>query len=146
MRYAIACIVFCLLAVFSAGLQQGCAAKDPVAVSAPNSPQTQALNLTKTLSDSINAAVKAGILLRDQGKLSQANNLVIQNWAKSAVALDENIATELGSADAWSVQKAKILAMLPGLKVPAISGLDPSMQANLTAITALIAQIQGQLQ
>jgi hypothetical protein len=115
-------------------------------VTAPNSPQTQALNITKTLADSINAAVKAGIALRDQGKLTQANNLVIQNWARSAVALDEQIATELGSADPWSIQKTKILAMLPGMKVPTISGLDASMAANLTAITALIAQIQGQLQ
>jgi len=117
-----------------------------VEVSVPNYPQTQALNITKTLADSINAAVKAGIALRDQGKLTQANNLVIQNWAKSAVAFDEQIATELGSSDPWSVQKTKILAMLPGLKVPTISGLDASMAANLTAITALIAQIQGQLQ
>jgi len=138
-RLILALGLACGLAVTPACMKQA-------TVTAPNSPQTQALNITKTLADSINAAVKAGIALRDVGKLTQANNLVIQNWARSAVALDEQIATELGSADPWSIQKTKILAMLPGMKVPTISGLDASMAANLTAITALIAQIQGQLQ
>lgn len=112
---------------------------------APNSPQAQVLAIDKTLADAINVTVKTAISLRDQGKLSQANNLIIQNWAASAVKLDDAIATELGSADPWNVQKAKILAMLPALKVPAVSGLDPGVVATLSAVTAIVAQIQGQV-
>lgn len=123
----------------------GCGTPTASTPAPPNSAQTQVLNIDKTLADAINAAVKLSITLRDQGKLSQANNLIIQNWAKSAVKLDDDIATELGSADPWSVQKTKILAMLPGLKVPAVSGLDATMQANLAAVTTIIAQIQAQV-
>ncbi len=111
----------------------------------PNSPQTQVLNIDKTLADSINGAVKASISLRDQGKMTQANVTLIQGWAKSAVAVDDAIATELSSADPWATQKTKILAMLPSLKVPAVSGLDPTIQADFVAITAIIAQIQAQV-
>lgn len=111
----------------------------------PNSPQTQVLNIDKTLADAINAMVKAAVLLGNQGKVSRPNVVLIESWSKSAVALDDAIATELGSADPWSVQKTKILAMLPGLKVPAISGLDPTVQADLVAITAIIGQIQAQV-
>jgi hypothetical protein len=110
-----------------------------------NSPQTQVLNIDKTLADAINAAVKAAIILRDQGKLSQANTTLIENWAKAAAILDDQIATELGSADTWAVQKTKILAMLPGFKIPVVSGLDPTLQADLVGITAIVAQIQGQV-
>jgi hypothetical protein len=111
----------------------------------PNSPQTQALNLTKTLSDAINAAVKTGISLRDQGKFSQANNLILQNWAKSAVALDDRIATELGNGTAWTVQRGHVLALLPGFQIPAMGGLDPTLQAALTLVTQLVGQIQAQV-
>ncbi len=111
----------------------------------PNSPQTLVLNIDKTLADAINGAVKAAVLLGNQGKLSRPNVVLIESWSKSAVALDDAIATELASADAWNVQKTKILAMLPGLKVPAISGLDPTIQADLVAVTAIVGQIQAQV-
>lgn len=110
-----------------------------------NSPQTQTLNIDKTLADAINGAVKASITLRNQGKMSAANVTLIENWAKSAVILDDQIAAELGSADTWAVQKTKILAMLPQFKVPTVSGLDPTIQADLAAITTIISQIQSQV-
>jgi len=124
-----------------------CACGNPTASTPapPNSPQTQVLNIDKTLADAINAAVKLSITLRDQGKLSQANVTIIQSWAKSAVLLDDAIAIELASADPWPTQKAKILAMLPGLKIPTISGLDANMQTSLVAIQTIVAQIQMQV-
>lgn len=123
----------------------GCGTPTASTPAPPNSAQTQVLNIDKTLADAINASVKLSIALRDQGKVSQANVMIIQSWAKSAVALDNAIATELGSADPWSVQKTKILAMLPGLKIPAISGLDANMQTSLVAIQTIVAQIQAQV-
>lgn len=123
----------------------GCGNPSATTPAPPNSPQTQVLNIDKTLADAINGAVRASIVLRDQGKMSQANVTLIQAWAKSAVAVDDAIATELASSDPWSVQKTKILALLPGMKVPTVSGLDPTIQADLVAITAIIAQIQAQV-
>jgi len=123
----------------------GCGTPTVSTPAPPNSPQTALLNIDKTLADAINGAVKAAVLLGNQGKLSRPNVVLIESWSKSAVALDDAIATELGSADPWSVQKTKILALLPGLKVPAISGLDPTIQADLVAIAAILGQIQAQV-
>ncbi len=111
----------------------------------PNSSQTQVLNIDKTLADAINATVKLTITLRDQGKLSQANVTLIQSWAKTAVAVDDQIATELASSDTWTVQKAKILQMITTIKIPSISGLDPAAQNSLLAAQAIIEQIRMQV-
>jgi len=111
----------------------------------PNSPQTQALNITKTIADSINAAVKTAISLRDSGKLSQANTTAIENWAKSAAVLDDTIATELGSADPWTLQKQKILVMIPAFNIPGSSTMDATIQASLKAVSTLIMQLQAQV-
>jgi len=108
----------------------------------PNSPQTQVINISKTLADAISGAVNASIALRDQGKITPDTNLLIRNWAKSAITLNESIATELGSADTWSVQKAKIYLTLTGFKTPTVSGLDPTIQADFAAIMAIVQQIQ----
>ena len=112
----------------------------------PNSPQTQAVNVTKLLADSINAAVKTAIAERNAGKVSQADTTTIENWAKSAAVLDDTIATELGSADPWTTQKAKILVMLPGFKIPGTSTTDTTLQAALAAVSTLLTQLQGAVQ
>jgi len=111
----------------------------------PNSPQTQVLNITKTLADAINAAVRTGITLRDQGTLSQEKNLMLQNWAKSAVMLDDRIATELASGEAWIIQRGKVLALLPGFQLPEIGGVDPQLRAEFALVAQLVGQIQSQV-
>ena len=76
-----------VLALFLAG----CGASTPttpVTPVPPNSPQTQALNVDKTLADAISAAVNTAISLRNAGKISQADTATIENWAKSAAILD----------------------------------------------------------
>ena len=110
-----------------------------------NSPQTQVANIDKTLADAINASVKTAIALRDQVTVSQANVTVIESWATSAATLDDQIATELGSADPWATQKTKILLLLPGLHVPATGGVSATLQVSLAAVETLIAQIQAQV-
>jgi hypothetical protein len=111
----------------------------------PNSPQTQVLNIDKTLADAISTVVKTAITLRDSGKLSQANTTIIENWAKSAAAVDDAIATELGSSDLWPVQKQKIFLLLTTVKVPGSSTLDISIQTALSAVSSLITQLQTQV-
>jgi hypothetical protein len=112
----------------------------------PNSPQTQVANIDKTLADAVNAAVKTTIALRDQGKVSQANTVVIENWCKAVATADDAIATELGSTDTWAVQKQKILLMVVNQAVPlATANLDPSLAAALNGVANLISQIQQQV-
>ena len=133
------------LAIFLAG----CGASTPttpVTPVPPNSPQTQALNVDKTLADAISAAVNTAISLRNAGKISQADTATIENWAKSAAILDDTIATEIGSADPWATQKTKILAMLPLFKIPGTSTVDTTLQAALAAVSALLTQLQGAVQ
>ena len=134
-----------VLALFLAG----CGASTPttpVTPVPPNSPQTQALNVDKTLADAISTAVNTAISLRNAGKISQADTATIENWAKSAAILDDTIATEIGSADPWATQKTKILAMLPLFKIPGTSTVDTTLQAALAAVSALLTQLQGAVQ
>ncbi len=142
-RLRIAAILLAL-AVSPIGLV-GCRHPTTQTLGQPNSPQTQVLNVTRLLSGAINAAVKTGIVLRDQGKFSQADNLILQNWAKSAVVLDDKIAVELASKDSWTAQRSTILALLLGFKIPAMSGVDPTLQASLALVMQLVSQIQSQV-
>jgi len=124
----------------------GCPQSTSTTPAPPNSPQTQALNLTRALSDAVNAAVRTGITLRDQGKFSQADNLTLQTWAKSAIALDDQIASALGTGESWTVQRGKVLALLVGFQPPSLgANIDASLQAALTLVNQLIGQIRGQV-
>ena len=124
----------------------GGSATAPVTPAPPNSPQTQALNVCKTITDSISAAVNTTIQLRNAGKVSQADTTIIENWAKSAYALDDSITAELTSADAWAIQKQKVLLMLPLFKIPGTSTADTTIQAALAAVTTTVALLKGQVQ
>jgi|SRR6185312_9198850 len=125
-----------------------CGASNPASTTTPappNSPQTQALNITKTLADSINAAVKTAIAMRDQGKISPAVATQVENWAASAAILDDQIATELGSSDSWTIQKQKLLPSLAGFKLPQVTS-DPTLQSALAQVQVLIQQLLTQVQ
>jgi len=124
-----------------------CGGSNPVTVGTPapvNSPQTQVLNVTKTLADSINAAVKTAIALQGQGTISVADTQTVVTWAKASAILDDQIATELGSADAWTLQKKKIVASLAGFKLPQVTS-NPTLQLALQQVLVLVQQIQLQV-
>lgn len=108
----------------------------------PNSPQTQVLNVTHALADAINGAVKAAIALQGQDMISVADTQTVVNWGKSAAMLDDQIATELGSADTWTIQKQKIVASLAGFKLPQVTS-NPALQSALQQALLLINQLQS---
>jgi hypothetical protein len=110
----------------------------------PNSAQTQTLNATKALADAINGAVKAAVNLNAQGIVSEGDTRTVVNWGKSATVLDDQIATELGSADTWTVQKQKIVASLSGFKLPVVTS-NTALQAALQQALTLVQQIQSQV-
>lgn len=128
----------------------GCGTPTASTPSPVNSPQTQAINIDKTMADAINSAVKISISLRcatppAAGCIDPGTVILIENWAKSAASLDDQIAAELANSDTWDVQKQKILLLLPKLQIPIISGLNPTAQTALTVVTSLISQIQAQV-
>lgn len=116
----------------------------PTTPVAPNSPQTQVINITKTLADAINGAVKTALTLQDQGVISLADTQTVMMWSKFAAGVDDQIATELGSGDTWTVQKQKIVASLVGFKLPPVTS-NQALQSALQSVLALIQQIQGQV-
>lgn len=112
----------------------------------PNSAQTQLLNVTKTLADAINASVRTAISLRNSNQISAADTLAVENWAKAAATLDDQIAAEIGSADPWAVQKQKILLLLPGFQLPITGTTNATLQASLVAVSQTVALIRGGVQ
>ncbi len=138
-------VVFMLWIIGSSSC--GGSATAPSVPAPPNSPQTQALNLTKTLADSISAAVNTAIQLRNAGTVSAADTTAIENWAHSADLLDKQIVTELANAaDPWPVQKAKILVLLPGFQIPLRGTTATTLQAALAAVSSTVALLRAQVQ
>ncbi len=127
-------------------LLASCATPTATTPSPPNSAQTQVLNIDKTLADSINAAVKTAISLRNQNQISAADTTTIENWARAAAILDDQIATELGSPDPWPTQKSKILLLVPGFQIPLTGTINTTLKASLAAVTTTVNLIKAQVQ
>ncbi len=134
--------------LLACALLAGCggSATAPNVPAPPNSAQTQTLNITKTLADAINAAVKTAISLRDQGQITAVDTRTVEDWAKAAAILDDQIATEIGSPDPWPTQKQKILLLLPGLQIPFRGPVNTTLAASLAAVTTTINLIRAQVQ
>lgn len=111
----------------------------------PNSAQTQTHNVNKTLADSINAAVKTAISMRDQGKLSATVTKQIEDWAVSATLVSDKIEMEIASADPWPTQKQKILVLLAGFQIPNPGPIEATVQAALATIRTVAMQLQSQV-
>lgn len=140
---------FVVLTVLTATiLLSSCASRVPVAPGIPlppNSPQTQVLNVTKTLHDAVDAAVRTVISLRDNKTISPADARNVENWSLSVLDLNDKMLNELGSNDSWQVQKQKLLLSLAGFKLPVVTS-NQVLQSALNSVQAIIQQIQGQVQ
>lgn len=110
-----------------------------------NSPQTQSHNINKTFADSINAAVKTAIDMRNQGKLSPAITKQIEDWAVSASLVSDKVEMELASSDMWVVQKQKIIIILTGFQIPNPGPIDSTVQVGLAAVATVLTQLQAQV-
>lgn len=143
-----ACKLMFLMLLASTTILQSCASRVPVAPGIPlppNSPQTQVLNVTKTLHDAVDAAVRTAISLRDNKTISPADARNVENWSLSVLDLNDKMLNELGSNDSWQVQKQKLLLSLAGFKLPAVTS-NQVLQSALNSVQAIIQQIQGQVQ
>ncbi len=113
---------------------------------APNSPQTTVALTVKTVADSASAGVKTVIALRDQGKLSQANTVTIENWLGFVATTDKQITAILAKSETWAQQKSEILTLLGTVTAPSIvNTIDPAAQVVVAQVMTLVAQIKTQV-
>lgn len=119
-------------------------AKAPISTPAPPaSPQTTVALTNKTIADANLAAVKTVIALRDSGKLSQEDALNIQTWLALVANTSKGVGNILTKNESWGQQKAEIFALLATVTTPALtSNLDPGVQAAVTQIATLLAQLK----
>lgn len=167
LRSALLAIALVLGGIGSTSCAKPTSASTPAA---PNSPQTQLHNVNKTFADSINAAVKTAIQMRDQAKAKRDiscgdGTLVtitctpdnahwrslesitrqIEDWAVPASVVSDKIEMEITSADSWPVQKQKVLLLLTGFQLPNTGPVDTTVQAALTAVGTLLSQLRAQV-
>lgn len=112
----------------------------------PNSPQITVAQTVKTVADADQAAVKTVISLRDQGKLSQANTVTIENWLALVANTDKSIGLILAKPESWASQKVEIYALLATVTAPTIvTTIDPGAQAVITQVVTLLNVIKSQV-
>ena len=131
-------------------LMVGCAATTtPVNVpTAPLSQQAQVnvLNADKLLADAINGATKAVIQLRDQGKVTQADTVVVQNYCVIAAKFSNGLDDIIVANDIWSVQRGKIITLIQNTALPVIgSNVSPTAAAVVAQVVTLLAQVRAQV-
>jgi|ERR1035437_8913286 hypothetical protein len=131
-------------------LMVGCAATTtPVNVpTAPLSQQAQVnvLNADKLLADAVNGAVKAVIQLRDQGKVTQADTVVVQNYCVIAAKFSNGLDDIVVANDIWSVQRGKIVTLIQNTALPVIgANVSPTAAAVVSQVATLIGQVRAQV-
>jgi hypothetical protein len=107
----------------------GCASKNPAIPATPAN--VQLASFSKTLADTLQTSSRGLIALRDNGSISQAETVTVQNYILLAANTGKAMDAELVSADDWPTQKAKII------KLWSSAGLGAA-QANLGAGAAMI--------
>jgi len=111
-----------------------------------NSPQSTVALTAKTVADSAQAGVKTVIALRDQGKLSQANTITIENWLGFVATTDKQISTILAKNETWAMQKTEILSLLGTVTAPTLATtIDSGAQVVIAQIMTLVNQIKVQV-
>src|ERR1035437_2006490 len=131
-------------------LMVACTTTTP-AVNTPTAPlssqaQVNVLNADKLLADAVNGAVKAVIQLRDQGKVSQADTVVVQNYCVVAAKFSNGLDDIVVANDIWSVQRGKIVTLIQNTALPVIgSNVSPTAAAVVSQVAALLAQVRAQV-
>jgi hypothetical protein len=128
----------------------GCPASTPSTSTpaAPLSPQAQVnvLNAEKLLADAINGAAKAVIQLRDQGKVSQADTTIVENYCVIAAKFSDGLDTSVTDNDIWSIQRGKIITLVQNTVLPVIgANVSPAAAAVLAQVATLLAQVKVQV-
>jgi len=125
-------------------LLAGCASKN-VSTStptAPTPPQLMVENAVSGLANAVNGTAKSAIVARDQGKCSQQDLNAIDAFLIPAANFGKAVDAEMKTADAWPVQKAKIITLSANAGLAQLKGrISPTAQAIITAVVAAVNQI-----
>ena len=130
----------------------GCPSSTPVNTpSAPNPTSLTVINIDKTVMDqlvTVNNTVKT---LRDQGKMAEAQVIMVQNYlvvAGTCLANTDIVALQANGADLTSAQKSAIVAIWSD---PGITGLKAQLSPDsallvssiVTGVNQVLALIGG---
>lgn len=121
------------------------------AVNTPTAPlssqaQVNVLNADKLLADAVNGAVKAVIQLRDQGKVSQADTVVVQNYCVVAAKFSDGLNDIVVANAIWSVQRGQIITLIQNTVLPvAGANVSPTAAAVVAQVATLISQVRAQV-
>jgi hypothetical protein len=130
-------------------LMVACTSTTPVNVpTAPLTPQAQVnvLNADKLLADAINGATKAVIQLRDQGKVSQADTSIVENYCVVAAKFSDGLDTIVTTNAIWSVQRGQIITLVQNTVLPVVgANVSPTAAAVISQVATLIAQVRAQV-
>jgi hypothetical protein len=98
--------------------------------------------LSKTIADAESTASKTLIALRENGKITQSETQVVQNYIVVAATTGKSMDAELVSADDWPTQKSKIIQMWVATGIgQAKSSLSPTAGLVLDSILSAVNQI-----
>lgn len=125
----------------------GCAARQPNTTGVPpppTPPGVKVATLSRTLADTLKASKDTIKTLRDEGKLSQADTTVIQNYIIIVASAGKEMDAELMSADPWPMQAQKITLIWThtGISIAA-KNLSPPAAGLLDNIINIVNQIMA---
>jgi hypothetical protein len=121
----------------------GCAARQPNATGTPP-PGVQVATLSRTLADTLHASNETVKTLRDEGKISQADTTIVQNYLVIAASAGKEMDAELMSADPWPMQAQKITSIWARTSIGiAAKNLSPPAAAILDNIINIVNQVMA---
>lgn len=125
-----------------------CGCANNASVTSPTPPQVQLAGYVNVLAKALDGASAALVAARDQGKMSAADFTSARTAVSAIAACGKNINAELRSADAWSLQKAKISGIIATAGLSQVAKLLPTtaamvMAEALAAFNQLAMQVGG---
>ena len=119
-------------------LLSGCASKTTTATT-PASPQLTIAQIDKTALDANGTMLTTIRQLRANGTMTAADVATIEQFDLAVVLpAIQGVATELGSADTWVVQKTKLITMLATVTAPAAVVQAYGRNSSAAAVVATV--------
>lgn len=123
------------------GLGVGC--HKSTTVSTPAVPaNVQVAGFSRTLADGISTSSRTLAALRDNGKVTEAETLIVQNYILTTARTGKAMDAELLSSDDWPTQRAKIVQLWVATGLSnAKSNLSTTAGLVLDTILSVVNQI-----
>ena len=122
----------------------GCPASTPSTSTpaTPTPPQITVANSVNALAQAVDGAVTSAIAARDAGKVDQADVAAIESFCKVIATTGKQVDAELRSADAWEVQRVKILTLVSQSSLGTLKAhISTAGQVTVSALVIIVNEI-----